>query len=70
MQQVKDRDVLLKQKHIPMGFFAAWLMVITTIGWQSMIHGVGLITSGCALIACAFWAVIRAKGYFRERLDS
>lgn len=43
---------------------------IATIGWQSMIHGVGLITSGCALIACAFWAVIRAKGYFRERLDS
>ena len=33
MQQVKDRDVLWKQKHIPMGFLAAWLMVITTIQW-------------------------------------
>ena len=28
-----DREVLLKQKHLPMGFLAAWLMVITTIQW-------------------------------------
>ena len=28
-----DREVLLKQKHMPMGFLAAWLMVITTIQW-------------------------------------
>ena len=27
------KDVLLKQKHMPMGFLAVWLMVITTIQW-------------------------------------
>ena len=29
----KNNDVLVRQKHIPMGFLAAWLMVITTIQW-------------------------------------
>ena len=26
-------EVLIRQKHMPMGFLAAWLMVITTIQW-------------------------------------
>ena len=28
-----QKDVLIRQKHMPMGFLAAWLMVITTIQW-------------------------------------
>ena len=28
-----EKEVLLKQKHIPMGFLAVWMMVITTIQW-------------------------------------
>ena len=31
-----DKDVLVKQKHIPMGFLAAWVMVITTIQWITL----------------------------------
>ena len=26
-------EVLIRQKHMPMGFLAVWLMVITTIQW-------------------------------------
>lgn len=29
-----DHEVLIKQKHMPMGFLAVWLMVITTIQWS------------------------------------
>ena len=29
----KNNEVLIKQKHLPMGFLAVWLMVITTIQW-------------------------------------
>ena len=28
-----DNEILVKQKRLPMGFLAAWLMVITTIQW-------------------------------------
>ncbi len=28
-----DNDVLIRQKHLPMAFLAAWLMIITTIQW-------------------------------------
>jgi len=28
-----QKEVLIKQNHMPMGFLAAWLMVITTIQW-------------------------------------
>ena len=27
------KEVLFKQKHMPMGFLAVWMMVITTIQW-------------------------------------
>ncbi len=42
---------------------------LATIGWQSMIHGVGLITSACAVIAAVLWAAICVKGYLKNRLD-
>lgn len=42
---------------------------LATIGWSSMIHGTGLITTACVIVAILFWAVICAKGYLKERLD-
>ena len=42
---------------------------LATIGWSSMIHGTGLITTACVIVSILFWAVICAKGYLKERLD-
>ena len=42
---------------------------IATIGWSSMIHGTGVITLTCVIIAIAFWAIICANGYLRNHLD-
>ena len=28
-----EKEVLIRQRHIPMGFLAAWLMVTVTIQW-------------------------------------
>ena len=42
---------------------------LVTIGWSSMIHGTGLITTACVIVSILFWAVICAKGYLKKRLD-
>lgn len=42
---------------------------LATIGWTSMIRGTGVITTACSIVAIAFWAIICAKGYLKERLD-
>ena len=34
MKNDMDKDILLKQKRLPMGFLAVWLMLITTIQWM------------------------------------
>ena len=42
---------------------------LATIGWKSMIHGTGMITMACVIVAILFWAIICAKGYLKARLD-
>ncbi len=42
---------------------------LATMGWNSMVHGTGVITMAFVALAGISWAVIRAKGYLKNRLD-
>lgn len=42
---------------------------LATMGWNSMIHGTGIITTAFTVLAIICWAIIVAKGYLKSRLD-
>ena len=42
---------------------------LATMGWNSMIHGTGIITAAFTVLAIICWAIIVAKGYLKSRLD-
>ena len=42
---------------------------LATMGWNSMIHGTGIITTAFTVLAIICWAIIVDKGYLKSRLD-
>ena len=42
---------------------------LATMGWHSMINGVGIITLGFTALAAICWAIIVSRKYLKKRLD-